>query len=59
MRLLIAEDDPKLLKSLVHIFQTNHYVADGVGDVLVFEILRDGMEKTVSVTITEACLTAY
>ena len=32
MRLLIAEDDPKLLKSLVHIFETNHYVADGVSD---------------------------
>ena len=32
MRLLIAEDDPKLLKSLVHIFETNHYVVDGVGD---------------------------
>lgn len=32
MRLLIAEDDPKLLKSLVHIFKTNHYVVDGVAD---------------------------
>ena len=32
MRLLIAEDDPKLLKSLVHIFETNHYVVDGVSD---------------------------
>ena len=32
MRLLIAEDDPKLLKSLVHIFETNHYVVDGVKD---------------------------
>ena len=32
MRLLIAEDDPKLLKSLVHIFETNHYVVDGVCD---------------------------
>ena len=32
MRLLIAEDDPKLLKSLVHIFTANHYVVDGVGD---------------------------
>ena len=32
MRLLIAEDDPRLLKSLVHIFETNHYVADGVDD---------------------------
>lgn len=32
MRLLIAEDDPKLLKSLVHIFEANHYVVDGVSD---------------------------
>jgi len=30
MRILIAEDDPKLLKSLVHIFELNHYAADGV-----------------------------
>ena len=29
MRILIAEDDPKLLKSLVHIFELNHYSADG------------------------------
>lgn len=32
MRLLIAEDDPKLLKTLVHIFKTNRYAVDGVGD---------------------------
>ena len=32
MRLLIAEDDAKLLKSLVHIFETNNYIVDGVGD---------------------------
>ena len=32
MRLLVAEDDPKLLKSLVHIFQTSHYAVDGVSD---------------------------
>jgi len=32
MRLLIAEDDPKLLKSLVHIFESNHYIVDGVRD---------------------------
>ena len=32
MRLLIAEDDAKLLKSLVHIFETNNYVVDGVSD---------------------------
>ena len=30
MRILIAEDDPKLLKSLVHIFELNLYSADGV-----------------------------
>ncbi|MBR5322587.1 MAG: response regulator transcription factor [Clostridia bacterium] len=30
MRLLVAEDDPKLLKTLVHIFETNNYVVDGV-----------------------------
>ena len=30
MRILIAEDDPKLLKSLTHIFELNKYVVDGV-----------------------------
>ena len=30
MRILIAEDDPKLLKSLVHIFEMNRYAVDGV-----------------------------
>ena len=30
MRILIAEDDPKLLKSLTHIFQLNNYNVDGV-----------------------------
>lgn len=30
MRLLIAEDDPRLLKSLLHIFRANWYAADGV-----------------------------
>ena len=29
MRLLIAEDDPRLLKSLLHIFRTNGYTVDG------------------------------
>ena len=43
MRLLIAEDDPKLLKSLVHIFETNHYVVDGVGDgSLAFDYASSG-----------------
>lgn len=32
MRLLIAEDDPKLLKSLLHIFAANKFSADGVTD---------------------------
>ena len=32
MRILVAEDDPKLLKSLVHIFKLNHYAVDGVNN---------------------------
>lgn len=32
MRLLIAEDDPKLLKTLKHIFESNKYMVDGVND---------------------------
>ena len=32
MRLLLAEDDPKLLKSLIHIFETNRFVVDGVSN---------------------------
>lgn len=32
MRLLIAEDDPRLLKSLLHIFTSNQYAADGVSN---------------------------
>ena len=34
MRILIAEDDAKLLKSLVHIFEINHYAVDGVANGL-------------------------
>lgn len=30
MRLLIAEDNPKLLKSLIHIFEQSNFVVDGV-----------------------------
>lgn len=30
MRLLVAEDDPRLLKSLLYIFKSNQYAADGV-----------------------------
>lgn len=39
MRLLIAEDDPRLLKSLLHIFESNKFVADGVSngeDALIY-----------------------
>lgn len=32
MRLLVAEDDPRLLRSLIHIFETNRYSADGVSN---------------------------
>ena len=32
MRILIAEDDPKLLKSLMHIFKLNNYAVDGVSN---------------------------
>ena len=32
MRLLIAEDDPRLLKTLIHIFENNKYAADGVSN---------------------------
>ena len=58
MRILIAEDDPKLLKSLVHIFELNHYSVDGVDngidafdfassdeyDGLVIDIMMPGMD---------------
>ena len=41
-----------------------HHVIDlmisaRVGDVLTFNIIRAGTEMTVSVTVTEDCLTAY
>ncbi|MBQ9384754.1 MAG: response regulator transcription factor [Ruminiclostridium sp.] len=32
MRILIAEDDAKLLKSLVHVFESNKFVTDGVSN---------------------------
>ena len=58
MRILIAEDDSKLLKSLVHIFELNHYAVDGVDngldafdyaasdeyDGLVLDIMMPGMD---------------
>ncbi len=43
MRLLIAEDDPKLLKSLVHIFEGARYAVDGVSDgSLAFDYASSG-----------------
>lgn len=58
MRILIAEDDPKLLKSLVRLFEMNNYAVDGVNsgtdaydyassdeyDGLVFDIMMPGMD---------------
>lgn len=58
MRLLIAEDDPKLRKSLVHIFEHNHYAVDSVDngmdaleyastgayDGLVLDIMMPGLD---------------
>lgn len=58
MRLLIAEDDPRLLKSLLHIFASSQYAVDGVSngqdaldyamsgeyDGLVFDIMMPGMD---------------
>jgi len=32
VRLLLAEDDPRLLKSLVHIFENNRFIVDGVSN---------------------------
>lgn len=58
MRILIAEDDSKLLKSLVRIFELNHYAVDGVDngndafdfafsgeyDALVLDIMMPGID---------------
>lgn len=58
MRILIAEDDSRLLKSLVHIFELNNYAVDGVDngsdafcyalsgeyDGLVLDIMMPGMD---------------
>lgn len=58
MRILIAEDDPKLRKSLVHIFERNHYAVDSVDngvdafefastdayDGLVLDIMMPGLD---------------
>ena len=58
MRLLVAEDDKKLLKTLTHLFEMNHYAVDGVDngkdaldfaltdeyDGLVLDIMMPGMD---------------
>lgn len=58
MRLLIAEDDPKLLKSLKHIFESNKYITDAVAngtdalayaeteeyDGLILDIMMPGLD---------------
>lgn len=58
MRILIAEDDPRLLKSLVRIFEMNNYAVDSVDngddafvfassdeyDGLVLDIMMPGMD---------------
>ncbi|MGN1003071.1 MAG: response regulator transcription factor [Oscillospiraceae bacterium] len=58
MRLLIAEDDPRLLKTLVHIFESNKFIVDGVSsgedalayarsaeyDGLVLDIMMPGLD---------------
>ncbi len=43
MRLLIAEDDPRLLKSLIRIMELNNLPADGVSDgISALEYARSG-----------------
>ncbi len=58
MRILVAEDDVRLLKALVHILRANHFSADGVGngtdaldyaasgeyDALVLDIMMPGLD---------------
>ncbi len=58
MRILVAEDDSRLLKSLLHILEVNHFSADGVDngtdaleyassgayDALVLDIMMSGMD---------------
>ena len=59
MRILIAEDDPKLLKSLVHIFELNHYSVDGLDNGTdAFDYAcsgeYDGLKGNVTNTFTES-----
>ncbi len=43
MRLLIAEDDTKLLKSLKHIFESNKYMVDAVSNgILAYDYAETG-----------------
>ena len=70
MRILIAEDDPRLLKSLVHIFETNNYAVDGVTsgsdafdfaspgeyDGLVLDIMMPGMD---GITVSAESITPH
>jgi len=58
MRLLVAEDDKKLLKTLTHLFEIHHYLVDGVDngrdaldyaltgeyDGLVLDIMMPGLD---------------
>ena len=58
MRLLVAEDDKKLLKTLTHLFMMDHYLVDGVEngrdaldyaltgeyDGLIFDIMMPGAD---------------
>ena len=58
MRLLVAEDDPKLLKTLIHIFERNKFSVDGVSngknallygqtmeyDGLILDIMMPGLD---------------
>ena len=65
MKLLIAEDDPKLLKSLIHILETNKFSVDGVNngddalsygltgeyDGLILDIMMPGMDGYGSLSV--------
>ncbi len=58
MRILVAEDDPRLLKSLMHIFELNKFSVDGIStgsealeyamtgayDALVLDIMMPGLD---------------